>query len=1182
MSAPMLQHNHIFGLKSDVANNIHFVEDNQVLYPAGHNIIIYNLHTKTQRFIHGSDVNGLQGRTEITALAVSPNKRYVAIAERGRERAVCHVYDVRKLKKRKTLNTSEVHSREFTSLCFSPDSKFLLTQGGSSTHGNELVLVNWLWSKSKAIQITPIETRNQPIYQCSFCPADPTLVCVTGRNVLKFFRVDNSATILSEIEASMLGKESQDYLCHEWLGGKKLVVGTRAGTLLYFENTMLRAQLDQNNSMAGGIAGKSVEVVAAYSKGFVVGCDEGMLKVFEADPESHYKLVRIFTVDGNPVRVKSIAISPSDEDVVLSMENQQLFVLEQFDSDMSRSEEMKFKPLAVPFHCGAITGLDVCTRKPEIVTCGMDKSIRVWNYQTRNVELITYFNETPLSVAFHPSGLHVLVGFSDKLRLMNILMDDIRPFKEIPIKGCIECQFSNGGHLFAAANGTAVQIYSSYTGEQICLPLRIHTENVNSIYWSLDDTAIISAGIDGAVYERKLAATARSQEYVQKGCRFTSALCTEDSKIYAVGDDRILKEIVDRRVMKQLDAGVVLTQLVVSHPPQRMLFAGTINGVVRSFKFPLTGDVKDYQCHSKQVRRMRITKYDDYLFTVSDDGCLAIFQIKESDGNVRLTEPPSFAEEILVTKTDLDEKNRLMNDLKGKVDELTASNEYQLRLHDMNYQEKLKEVTEKYTLQIEHDKSKIEMLRDEKTELEIEFDEKLSSLKSAHANQLHAEDLEHQKSIMKEVGRYQNLQENFDGESRGFENETRHLTIAHKENILRLTEKYKMRLSQEKHGCQKVQEGKELELKRYKETIHQLEEDTDKEIEQLKEKYETKFNQERDATLKLKGENSFMNKIFTALQKDIEDQKENIKAMEDKEEKLTQHIKLQHEKIAELKRQIDNRDLTIGDNERNIYDLKKDNQELEKFKFVLDYQIKELKRQIEPRENEITDKKDEVMLMDSQLEAYHKENANLQLEVKELQKKLKKKQNMIRRQRQLYRQSKNALNSLSNDLHEIVQVVQDPIRLKEAVRKLYHFHVTERIQAAEVDPDVAKEYKRQRQYLERSVDVLKRKLTRDMKARKNDNMRVMQENVALIKEINKMRREIKLIHQVQRQKELNTATATTSRQREFTIDTTWNEKEALKILDMQRTQIASLRLQIEQTQAHLMHAQAGRVQAFPQ
>jgi len=41
-------------------------------------------------------------------------------------------------------------------------------------------------------------------------------------------------------------------------------------------------------------------------------------------------------------------------------------------------------------------------------------------------------------VALHPSGLWALVGFNDKLRLMNIFIDDIRPAYEFNIRGCRE------------------------------------------------------------------------------------------------------------------------------------------------------------------------------------------------------------------------------------------------------------------------------------------------------------------------------------------------------------------------------------------------------------------------------------------------------------------------------------------------------------------------------------------------------------------------------------------------------------------------------------------------------------------------------------------------------------------------------------------------------------------------
>lgn len=326
-----------------------------------------------------------------------------------------------------------------------------------------------------------------------------------------------------------------------------------------------------------------------------------------------------------------------------------------------------------------------------------------------------------------------------------------------------------------------------------------------------------------------------------------------------------------------------------------------------------------------------------------------------------------------------------------------------------------------------------------------------------------------------------------------------------------------------------------------------------------------KLDSERDATLRLKGENGIMKKKFSALEKDIEDQEENIKEMEEEEKKMKAHIKKQDDRIKSLKDEIEKRDRTIGEKEKQIYDLKKCNQELEKFKFVLDYQIKELKRQIEPRENEIADMKDKVMTMDGELEAYHKENGRKQQEVKNLIETLQKKQKQIRLLRQRQRASASANEALCNDLHQLVQHIQDPPKLKEEMKQLYYSHMANTtIQAAEVNPDVSKEYKRQRQYLERSVDVLKRKSGRDMKARKQDNMRVMQENVALIKEINKLRREIKLMNQVQKQRELNRSDIDFSNP-----NGTWDEGEAYKILQMQRENVESLRHQIDAAQQQL-------------
>ena len=147
----------------------------------------------------------------------------------------------------------------------------------------------------------------------------------------------------------------------------------------------------------------------------------------------------------------------------------------------------------------------MCVRKPLIATCGLDKTVRIWNYEDKTIEVMQRFNEEPHSVAFHPSGFQIVVGFADKLRLMNVFSDCIKTYKELPIKACREIRFSNGGHLFAATNGHIIQIFNFYTGENPPNMLfKGHSGKVRSIAWADDDQGFVSAGWDGSIFEWSL------------------------------------------------------------------------------------------------------------------------------------------------------------------------------------------------------------------------------------------------------------------------------------------------------------------------------------------------------------------------------------------------------------------------------------------------------------------------------------------------------------------------------------------------------------------------------------------------------------------------------------------------------------------------------------------------------
>lgn len=88
-------------------------------------------------------------------------------------------------------------------------------------------------------------------------------------------------------------------------------------------------------------------------------------------------------------------------------------------------------------------------------------------------------------------------------------------------------------------------------------------------------------------------------------------------------------------------------------------------------------------------------------------------------------------------------------------------------------------------------------------------------------------------------------------------------------------------------------------------------------------------------------------------------------------------------------------------------------------------------------------------------------------------------------------------------------VVQDPKDLKDKIKAMYQKHISSPMTMGQVDEGIQREYHRQRDYLERTVRSLKNKLDKDMQLHRTDNLRIMQENVALIKEINELRREIR-------------------------------------------------------------------------
>ena len=174
-----------FGVKCDVKNNVHFLDDQRIIYPCGHNIVIFNNDDKTQQYIPG-----IEGSEGITAMALSPSKKFMAVCERA-ERAICAIYDITTQRRRKILTSSDCLSKEYISVAFSNQSEksHILTLSGEP----DWMIILWQWDKSKCLAFQRVGVSgSQQLYQCSFNNQDTNSMVVTGNGVYKYYKMKDN------------------------------------------------------------------------------------------------------------------------------------------------------------------------------------------------------------------------------------------------------------------------------------------------------------------------------------------------------------------------------------------------------------------------------------------------------------------------------------------------------------------------------------------------------------------------------------------------------------------------------------------------------------------------------------------------------------------------------------------------------------------------------------------------------------------------------------------------------------------------------------------------------------------------------------------------------------------------------------------------------------------------------
>merc|ERR1719383_865029 len=386
--------------------------------------------------------------------------------------------------------------------------------------------------------------------------------------------------------------------------------------------------------------------------------------------------------------------------------------------------------------------------------------------------------------------------------------------------------------------------------------------------------------------------------------------------------------------------------------------------------------------------------------------------------------------------------------------------------------------------------------------METMYDDKIRAAEQQQRTELQTLEAQYQEKIQLEAQRYQELVQEMERMKEQYEESDTFLHDSHQRKMEELAEEYNKQLREEQERSDRLEQQKQEMAREYEEMRQLMEEDADREIEDLTHYYKVALAREREDAAGLSVKNTSMNQTREELEQKIDKLKQQIRSLFSEEKQQYNQIQA-HEKDKEtLRKEMREREETIA---------KKENQELEKFKWILDYKIKDLRTMIEPREAEIGAMKEQVKEMDLELERSQKQNASLELTISELKLRMQALQGEQQAQGTRLDATGQVIRRFQRDLFNAVQALGDVKALKAKVKALYQEYAEAEAEELETVVEAESEYGRQRDYLEQTVESLKRKLAKDVDKARADNMRIMAEHVALVQEINELRREMKAV-----------------------------------------------------------------------
>ena len=206
--------------------------------------------------------------------------------------------------------------------------------------------------------------------------------------------------------------------------------------------------------------------------------------------------------------------------------------------------------------------------------------------------------------------------------------------------------------------------------------------------------------------------------------------------------------------------------------------------------------------HSGYITALCQSYDGSLLYSGDSNGCICITEFENStitkaaaavvarEGAVSF----EFIEEVSLMRSDLQERRLLIEQLTLRVEDLHQSNLHQLRLKNLDHQDRKKEIEDKFSSQINIERNKYQELNAEKVCLEGDFARKVKKMEDDHIDELRLIEFKYKTKINQEEHRYKLLQEEIDEAHKRWNDENGSLVESHQKYLQELTVEYEEKL----------------------------------------------------------------------------------------------------------------------------------------------------------------------------------------------------------------------------------------------------------------------------------------------------------------------------------------------------------------------------------------------------